>query len=341
MKTSNTIIKVLALLAVATIIGYVIFKQKQDEIKFEAISIKEFDFHKYIGQRIEDELPENANWQTAMDTYKTLYGVIQTENAIMLENGQPILEPTTADSCYAEAFTKYWHLFQRYVDHDYFGVKRDNWSKDGLFQIKNAADSLRCMNGRSEQQSDSLKEYANYVEKYYDIEVKKNRRGELVYEDKNGELEDKVKNCNSLSSFKSVKSLKDAYNVYPYTNNKAFAATMNSAEADAKKNWESTIERRVNTLVSKPLDFWAKDKIVNDTLTEKDWSGALAKFNENGYDNNGKFFYGYNELTRQVNELETSSLKQKLGKDLRERYDSINTKVTEQRNRQNSSNNTY
>jgi hypothetical protein len=144
-----------------------------------------------------------------------------------------------------------------------------------------------------------------------------------------------------LSSFKSVKSLKDAYNVYPYTNNKAFAATMNSAEADAKKNWESTIERRVNTLVSKPLDFWAKDKIVNDTLTEKDWSGALAKFNENGYDNNGKFFYGYNELTRQVNELETSSLKQKLGKDLRERYDSINTKVTEQRNRQNSSNNTY
>lgn len=334
MKTKNTIIKVLALLAVVGAIVYVIRKQKYDFRKYEGTKITEFDFHKYIKQRIEEELPENANWQTAMDTYKTLYGVIQTENAILLENGQPVLKPIIADSCYSEAFAGYWHLFQRFVDHDYFGVKRESWNKNELFQIKNTADSLGRMNGRSEQQSDSLREYANYVDKYYD--VKKNKNGKPVYEDKKDELEDEVKKCNSLVSFKNVKSIRDAYNVYPYTNNKAFAATMNSAEADAKENWESTIKRRVNTLVSKPLDYWARDTIVNDTLIEKNWSGALKKFNQDG-----DGYYGYTKLSDQVDELETISLKQKLVKDLKDCYDSINTKVTEQRNKHNQNNNAY
>lgn len=312
MKTKNTIIKVLALLAVIGAIVYVIRKQRDEFNKFEKdTKIAEFDFHKYIKQRIEEELPENANWQTAMDTYKTLYGVIQTENAIMLENGQPVLKPTIADSCYSEAFASYWHLFQRYVDHDYFGIKQDNWNKNDLFQIKNMADSLGRMNGRSGQQSDSLREYANYVEKYYD--VSKDKKGNPMYENKNKELASLVDNCSSKQSFDNVINIRNEFNKYPYINNNAFAATINRAESDAKKKWETAVENRVKKLVEKPDEYWAEQKTVNDTLVITWTSNSVERF-----DNEGCI-----KLEKQANELTNSTLKTNLKKRLSEHREHI------------------
>lgn len=244
-----TIFKVvIPLMVLAGIIAFIISTQKPIEELNSELNIKPFDFKNYVDNYISDSI-SGKQIREAQARYNQLYAIITTEASITIRtdstgNGS-LLDPQSAEECYAQAFSSYFDVFRHDADNMF---TNSTWDKDRRDFIKTEAKRLLTLQGTA-MRKDSLEHYISYVNGY-DNAIK---------------LIAKAKCCSGKRGYDDYTNEAAKYKGYPYKNNSKLANILTDVRQNALDGWKKTLETITDEFCKTPNSKFYSYPEFNDS----------------------------------------------------------------------------
>lgn len=214
-----SLIKALVIVAVFTIIGYIIYKNNQLAQNYESLSDRTqmFDFENYVDSVC--RVIKNSTYSESSKMYNSLYEEIDVYSQICKYNGEKYIPQETSMNLFHYAFESFWSVFTEWADSLF---RSSTWDERELNELK--AEIVKIDKRQGVAHKDSLYNYQRYRDGYRNFPRLLNR----------------LEHCKSEETYRQHANLKD-YKEYPYCYLSDFQDRRENAKENAKKHWKGYI----------------------------------------------------------------------------------------------------
>ena len=228
-------IKIFLLVLVVAGIGTVAYfmfrpmKEGGEELEMHEVT----KFEKHIQERVEEEIFDKE-FEEATEGYQSILDEIDTEAAVMLDDGEENLSETEERNCRKEAFFAYAPIFTKHAQR-YF--RKATWDENYIDSLQHMAQQLLAT-GIAESGTDVDGQLKNTIETVNDY----HEAWKLV---------NSVSSCSSLSAVDNAISRSNAFRQRsPLSNNTDLVTALASVPEKAKDSYAEYIIRRCNNVAN-------------------------------------------------------------------------------------------